>query len=202
MKTYVCSICGESQNYAFRKPKICLFCCAINVKTYVCSVCGGSRYYTSQKPTGCSFCAANKIISDAQEFANEVNQKHIEEGVELNTEWIRQRKLEERHYNLKIRFLSKEHIPEEDLLWKINFYIELIIEGLCHYCLGPLSPCGIGLDRVNNELGHLCYNVVPCCGSCNALKRDYYSYKEMMLLSPALREIRRLRATSKEPEIL
>ena len=90
--------------------------------------------------------------------------------------------------------MKKEGTPKaDDLLWNFHFYSEFIKGGVCHYCFGPLEPYGHGLDRVENKIGHVCYNVVLCCRQCNRIKGNDISYENMMLLAPALREIRRRR---------
>lgn len=38
----------------------------------------------------------------------------------------------------------------------------------CHYCNAPLDK--VRLDRVDNQIGYLLNNVVPCCAICNRLK--------------------------------
>lgn len=40
----------------------------------------------------------------------------------------------------------------------------------CHYCAGPIDT--VGLDRVDNSRGYERGNVVPCCQTCNLMKRD------------------------------
>ena len=102
------------------------------------------------------------------------------------------RTLKGRHAVLKYKFI-KEGVPVEDPIFNINFYSELIKDNECHYCLGPLGTTSHGLDAIDNNLGHICFNVVPCCRSCNQKKMNDTSYEEMMLLAPALREIRRRR---------
>lgn len=93
-------------------------------------------------------------------------------------------------FHLKIR---KENLPETDPLKSFNFYREIIKDQKCHYCLGPLQESGHGLDRIDNQFGHSGFNVVPCCRGCNQKKMHDTSYEEMILLAPALREIRKRR---------
>jgi hypothetical protein len=64
----------------------------------------------------------------------------------------------------------------------------------CHYCSKPVDwkphgDTGYNLDRKNNSLGYSVENCVVCCGDCNKLKGDRFTYEEMLLLSPALKEI-------------
>ena len=97
-----------------------------------------------------------------------------------------------RHAQVKVQ-LKKDKVPSFDLLWNLRYYTEIIREGICHYCLGDLNPSSHALDRVNNDGPHACWNVVPCCRYCNKKKSNDTTYEEMMLLAPALREIRRRR---------
>lgn len=41
----------------------------------------------------------------------------------------------------------------------------------CHYC--GISIETIGLDRVDNERGYFIDNVVPCCRTCNFMKKNH-----------------------------
>lgn len=102
-----------------------------------------------------------------------------------------------KHSSLKAA-LREDCVSKTDLLWNFNFYQELIKDSSCYYCLGVLKPGGHGLDRMDNSLGHVCFNVVPCCWDCNELKGIRLSYEEMMLLVPVLREIRLRRERTKE----
>jgi len=107
------------------------------------------------------------------------------------------RTLKGRHKTIKYA-LKKEGALESELLWNINFYSELVRDPLCHYCSGLLNETGGGLDRIQNDIGHTCYNVVPCCRRCNRIKGHDLSYEEMMLLAPALKEIVRLKSSTQQ----
>ncbi len=92
-----------------------------------------------------------------------------------------------RHTHLKKK-LRVEETPSTDPLWSLNFYVALIQDNKCHYCLGILSPTGHGLDRKNSAKGHEANNVVPCCWKCNRIKGEFWEYEHMMLLAPKLRQ--------------
>jgi hypothetical protein len=98
-----------------------------------------------------------------------------------------------RHYTL-IRTLESERVPYLDLLWKFDFYVELIAGG-CTYCNGPLGQSGHGLDKIINSLGHRCWNVTAACPVCNRIKSDSkedgFSFNEMAeFIGPAVRAVR------------
>ena len=41
----------------------------------------------------------------------------------------------------------------------------------CFYCGNPIATTGI--DRLNNNLGYVIGNCVPCCGTCNMMKKNH-----------------------------
>ena len=90
--------------------------------------------------------------------------------------------------------------------WSLSYddFIYFTKQSVCHYCgreliwkpysHGSGKPYGpYNLDRKDNRKGYSKYNVVVCCGVCNHTKRDEFSYKEFLLLAPALEQIRFLR---------
>ena len=64
-----------------------------------------------------------------------------------------------KRHNLK--FGNTEMLSEES--FKIMSNIE------CYYC-GKLGPSGI--DRIDNNIGYIENNCVPCCKHCNYVKGD------------------------------
>jgi hypothetical protein len=61
-------------------------------------------------------------------------------------------------------------------LRNLEFTLELAdfrasIEKPCHYCNEHYT--GLGLDRVKNNIGYTRDNVVPCCPTCNMMKRGH-----------------------------
>lgn len=73
-----------------------------------------------------------------------------------------------------------------DVPFLLNFdeWSELV-EQECAYCAGALEPQGIGLDRLDNSLGYVLGNVVPCCAECNRIRSNKYTPQEMILLGVA-----------------
>lgn len=65
-----------------------------------------------------------------------------------------------------------------------------LIQLPCHYCGDRINEQGSGLDRVDNSKGYLLTNVVTCCGLCNKVKRDYFTYMEMTQLGELIATIK------------
>ena len=62
----------------------------------------------------------------------------------------------------------------------------------CFYCKKSLGvTTGSGLDRVDNSLGYILSNLVPCCTFCNLLKGNRLTFEEMQVVIKALLEYRR-----------
>lgn len=40
----------------------------------------------------------------------------------------------------------------------------------CHYCKDPIA--GIGLDRIDSNIGYIIENIVSCCYTCNRMKMN------------------------------
>lgn len=59
----------------------------------------------------------------------------------------------------------------------------------CYYCenkLGLPVQVGIGLDRLDPNLGYTCANVVSCCEFCNSIKNDLITADEMKIIADFL----------------
>ena len=76
----------------------------------------------------------------------------------------------------------KRHAKERNLAFMLTEQeFETLTKQCCKYCGAPPSQIALsrsepylynGVDRVNNEIGYVPTNVVPCCGICNRAKRD------------------------------
>lgn len=68
--------------------------------------------------------------------------------------------------------------------------VEEIIVKPCTYCD---SMDTIGVDRIDNDLGHTLENCQPCCQLCNFTKSNQFTHSEMLLLGEVIRQIRKSR---------
>jgi len=71
-----------------------------------------------------------------------------------------------------------------------EFLVNNIFNKECVYC-GDIE--NIGCDRIDNNIGHLKTNVVPCCRVCNTTRMNNFSYNEMLLLGNTIKQIKEIR---------
>jgi hypothetical protein len=72
---------------------------------------------------------------------------------------------------------------------------EQIVLDPCYYCNNELSPkveAGIGLDRLDSNIGYTLKNVVSCCTTCNKIKGDWLTPEETKAAVRAIIEHRQL----------
>lgn len=72
----------------------------------------------------------------------------------------------------------------------IDWMIENIFKKTCVYCGDDKN---VGCDRLDNSLGHLKSNVVPCCVTCNTARSNLFSFEEMKQLGETIRNIKKCR---------
>jgi len=64
-----------------------------------------------------------------------------------------------------------------------------MIASPCHYCGDKNNRMGV--DRVENSIGHMLTNCVPCCIRCNMLKRNMPT-EAWLFIAPRIKEAREL----------
>lgn len=86
---------------------------------------------------------------------------------------------------------ARQRAKQRGIEWRLTEqeYRTLLAENRCHYCDGPLGETGVGLDRTENERYYSIENVVPCCGRCNRIKSNVFTFHEMKTLGGLIREI-------------
>lgn len=104
-------------------------------------------------------------------------------------------------YN-KLKYQSERRCLEMKLSYVD--YVNLINEGICHYCgdkliINPhrnkqgLGFTGYQLDRVDNNKGYINGNCVPCCFSCNNIKSNKFTYEEFIIIAEAIKKVKQKR---------
>lgn len=88
--------------------------------------------------------------------------------------------------NKYIKYLTYDKSKKYSTL-SINEFIKIMHGAICIYC-GYNKD--IGLDRLNNNMGHIIENVVPCCALCNMTRNNYYTHEEFKLIGSAIKQIR------------
>lgn len=66
-------------------------------------------------------------------------------------------------------------------------FIREMISKPCQYC-GDIQS-RMTLDRIDNSIGHLQSNVVPCCVRCNYIRRDI-PYEAWLIMVPVIKQAR------------
>ena len=63
---------------------------------------------------------------------------------------------------------------------------DFLTNGSCIYC-GTTQD--LGLDRIDNSIGHIPSNCVPACIHCNMVRGNRFSHQEMFVLGPSIRKV-------------
>lgn len=146
----------------------------------MCTVRRGAKHYVR---SWCRTCDAaqsrawrqrNKVLVRKQ-AERRAAKEHAERRAGVRSEvwiWRDSRRSDRKHGRLNN--LTKQ------------FIADLISSG-CIYC--GETKLRMTLDRVDNNLGHLQDNVVPCCIRCNYIRRDM-PHEAWLFLRAGLREAR------------
>lgn len=87
-------------------------------------------------------------------------------------------------------YLYRRQDSEKGLTCNISveFLRDEIMSKPCTYC-GSTEK--VGADRIDNTVGHLTYNCVPACQTCNLTRADRFTFREMCrVIGPAIRKIK------------
>jgi hypothetical protein len=121
-----------------------------------------------------------------KEAVRKYRKNNIEKCREMD---LQSHKLPKRRYNQAKRSAKKRNITFDISL---EFYNNIISPNTkCFYNCGNFIPLsGVGLDRIDNKIGYVENNVVPCCGVCNAIKNSVISKDEMLEIIKLLKNLR------------
>lgn len=122
-----------------------------------------------------------------------------EEDYETHLQWHRdyhKRKSNSIEYRTTRTMASYRLLDAEKSL-EYNLSRDFVIQAL----ISPCTYCGdksIGLDRLDNKLGHTEENCVPCCLECNNARMDNFSHEEMFIIGKAIKQVKDSRNTAEK----
>lgn len=135
----------------------------------------------------CIDCKTTKILSF---FYKDKTQKdgYFHYCKECQRERVRKKRTRKRYkvneYFYRYKRTDNDKNRENDL---DKEFLSNAMKSICFYCEDIER---IGLDRINNNIGHLKNNVVPCCYSCNVLRSNEFFHEEMILMGKVLKTIK------------
>lgn len=94
---------------------------------------------------------------------------------------------------LKRRF---NHLKSESLRRNLEFNITFNFfknnaKKKCHYCNdNPKETTGSYMDRINNQIGYIESNIVPCCTMCNRIKNTYNEQEFYVIINKIYKNIK------------
>lgn len=69
----------------------------------------------------------------------------------------------------------------------LDWFLENIYNKPCFYCEEVGKS---GCDRIDNSIGHIMSNVVPCCDMCNTTRMDNFTHDEMIKIGKTIKLIK------------
>lgn len=180
----VCKKCKDDQNLKKTKAalnlgylpedtsKKCTLCKQVkNIKHFSFSKKIG--YYSSY----CKPCDVKRKQSERIQLTNEEKSKRL------------QKQREYYHSNYESNVLTRYRVFDRNKNLKNNLtksFINSELKKPCVYCKHPSS----GLDRIDNSLGHIIENCVPCCKECNVARNNNFSHEEMKIIGLAIKKVK------------
>ena len=109
--------------------------------------------------------------------------------------WDKKRKPHQSTYNV-----LRSEADRRGIEFQLTFeqFLTFTEKSTCHYCEAGIhwaarrvksEPKGHNLDRKDNSKGYTTDNCVVCCGECNRIKSNRYSYSEMLRIGSVLKEL-------------
>lgn len=122
---------------------------------------------------------------------NKKSEEYVEKRKELGRGW--------RERN-RPKVLFKNYLAIDSKKGReCDLTVEIVTELISKPCIYCRYEGEVGLDRINNELGHVVGNVAPCCPQCNMARSDFFTVDEMLnFIGPAIQAVRKRRENSDE----
>lgn len=87
------------------------------------------------------------------------------------------------------KMLNQYKLKDNKKGFNYNLDIDFLLEAMKKSCVYCGNQKKIGLDRIDNDKGHIKENCVSCCYRCNITRGDQFSYEEMIRLGKTIKEI-------------
>lgn len=181
--TKSCKECRK--NFVPLNPKVRRFSNKDENKLKTCNLCKKEKplkeYYFHFKLNTHSYCCISCEANRKKQYKQNLSEEDLEKF-----------KLKGRQNNAKNQInnlLTTYHRFDFDRNFKNDLtkdFIKKCLEQKCSYCF--YKPTG--LDRINNNLGHLQNNCVPCCLECNTARMNNFTYEEMLVIGQAIKLVK------------
>lgn len=156
-----------------------------------CSKCGErlpvESFYPDKRIKGgrASRCSSCRRTGESIRYASKEGQDYSEKYYRYNFS-LKYKRAVRHALKRGIKFLISE-----------KEFIDIVNGSYCKYCSGQLPLQGHGLDRIDNKGPYSKDNVVPCCGVCNYVRGNTFSFNEMVkFIGPTVKLIRKEREES------
>lgn len=196
LDTKICKICGNVKTIItdFRHRK------SLGKYSGTCKVCERIQIYNSnivrssiQSNKICINCKETKDISNFSFFKSENRFSSYCKSCD--------------NRRIKTLLNSKEYYKRNRVSGLLNDYRKIdklknfendltkdfVKKQLIHSCVYCSYP-STGFDRINNRIGHLQINCVPCCKECNIARMDNFSHEEMFIIGKSIKQIKDTRS--------
>jgi hypothetical protein len=134
----------------------------------------GSEYWEPKGKTSCKKAGCEEVATAKGACGAHYNSERRENGYFA----VDIRKPSTRYTTTK-RYALKRGL---DFTLSFEQFV-LMIKSDCHYCGHKLNETRGPIDRMDNGIGYLPENCVPCCKICNATKSDRFTYEEFLELA-------------------
>ena len=107
---------------------------------------------------------SNGTPEDRKRWASTYYQTHKDEHAQWQRDY--NKTLKGKH----VKLIAKAKVKGIEVSLTIQELEQILSSGKCHYCGNDLPESGYSVDRLDNRVGYIAVNCVPCCFSCNARK--------------------------------
>ena len=112
-----------------------------------------------------------------KEYRKKHHENNREYDLAMDKEWYKNnrknclKRNKKYNHTLKGKFITyKTGAKRKGLIFELTLdEFSKIISEPCYYC----GENGYGIDRLDNSIGYLKINIVPCCSMCNYMKNNY-----------------------------